>query len=423
MRVLLAFDSFKDTMSAAELCQTVADSLTALCGGSIDKDEGAPIFHAIPFSDGGEGFLQSYEKSLDLQRVKVNVLDPLGRPIVAEYGLKPEDHVAVIEMARASGIELVPECERNPLKTTSYGTGQLIYHALQHSDVNTVVLGIGSSATNDLGLGCLQALGWQFLAGDKILSAPITGADLSHITSMQLPEKTATFLSELIASHKTIRIACDVDNVLLGPNGAAARYGPQKGASPTDCAALDTAAAHIVSNVMKTAREVVEQPGMGAAGGIAAGLKLAHIPVALVPGSQLMWETLRCEEVLQSCQLVVSGEGRLDPTSLQGKVLTQVWKAAHRNGVPCAFICGDITPEMQEDAPWDSVIPSAEQAQERGAQHSGRMKPWKLCGLSQIVGKDQAMQHAQRSLQLSIQSCFAHWYDDLLQEHHEREMH
>ena len=322
MRVLLAFDKFKDALGAPEACAAAARALAASRPDwTVDS---------CPLADGGEGFGAILTAAVGGENLPATVTGPRGNPAAGRVGLVAYDRipepahallrltdvgcgtrVAVIEMASASGLALLPPGERDLWHTTTTGTGELMRLAVEQGAA-AIVLGIGGSATNDLGLGALEALGLEFLAADGRRVSPPVPARWSEVVRIG---------GKLTPVLPPIRIACDVTNPLLGPRGAAATYGPQKGLRPADLARLDHEAARLallLCGYFSRSDELMEVPGSGAAGGISFGL-MAAADAELLPGFDLVSAWLDLEARLERADVVITGEGRFDDSSLQGK--------------------------------------------------------------------------------------------------------
>ena len=325
MNILFAFDSFKGCLTSAEACAAAALG--------IRLDDTA---RCLPVSDGGEGLVDVLVAATAGHRVPCRVHDPLFRPLDASFGVSGDGLTAFVEVAAASGLPLVPEALRNPLRTTSFGTGELLRAALDHG-ARRIVLGLGGSATNDAGLGLLQALGFRLLdAHGETLLDGATGSDLASVASIVPPADLPPF--ELVAP-------CDVSAPLCGPCGAAHVFAPQKGASPADVALLD-AGLRSIANVFAAFAPGFSPaaPGCGAAGGIGAGI-LACLGARLVPGIDLVFETIGLDDALRTADWVVTGEGRSDAQTLMGKLPSGIAARARRAGVPVALLSGGIADE------------------------------------------------------------------------------
>lgn len=325
MRVVIAPDSFKESLSAREVAEAIAAGWRAM----RPDDE----LLLVPIADGGEGTVDALVTAAGGWIAHETVTGPMGEPVRAAYGVLSAGPTAVVEMAAASGLALVPVEARDPLVATSRGTGELLLAASCVKDVAKIVIGIGGSATNDGGAGFAQALGYRLLdeAGNEL---PPGGAALAALAKIEAPEVPLN-LPELV-------VACDVNNPLCGPHGASAIYGPQKGASPAQVAQLDAALAHyadVVEEFLGHAYRAV--PGAGAAGGMGFAL-MAFAGATLRPGIAIVAELTRLEEQLALCDLVITGEGRADAQSLMGKAVGGVLGMAVKQGKPVAVLAGAL---------------------------------------------------------------------------------
>ena len=330
MRLLLAPDAFKGCLSAAEVCGALAEGIRRVLPEARIR--------AIPLADGGEGTTEALVAATGgwLQTVTVTGPLPAERPRVeAQLGWLGESR-AVLEMASASGLPLVSPERRNPLHTTSYGTGELIAAAL-NGGARHLILGLGGSATNDLGAGMAQALGVRFLGADgRPIEEPLSGGRLMEVTALE-----CSGVHPGLAACR-LEVACDVDNPLLGPMGATAVYGPQKGATPAIAAVLEAGLAHLIDLLEDaTGRRVRERPGAGAAGGMGAML-LALGSGELCPGIELVLAASGFTAALAEADLVLTGEGRVDAQTARGKTISGVARAAAAAGVPVVVIAGEI---------------------------------------------------------------------------------
>lgn len=324
MNIVIAPDSFKESLNAMAVADAIATGL-------------AMVFPAaqlvkIPMADGGEGSAATMIAALGGQLMPVSVTDPIGRPVIAHYGLSPDGHTGIIEMAASSGLHLLHPDERDPLTSSSRGMGETIVAALDRG-VKALVLCIGGSATNDGGLGLLQALGIRFLdvGGQELGPGGMALLRLHRIDTEGLDPRLA---------NCRIDIACDVDNPLLGPNGAAAIFGPQKGAGPDDVRRLDEALGHYASVVKHTLGiDVAERPGAGAAGGMGAAL-MAFLNGQLRPGHEVIAEAVQLAQHIASADVVITGEGRIDGQTIFGKTPIGVAKLAKQYGKPVIAIAG-----------------------------------------------------------------------------------
>jgi len=326
MKVAVAPDSFKESLTAREACDAIAAGIRA-----VRSD--AEIV-CVPMADGGEGTVEAMVAATGGELLSERVEGPLGEPVVAPYGILGGGETAVIEMAAASGLPLVPPEKRNPLKTTTRGTGMLIRAALERG-AKRIILGIGGSATVDGGAGMAEVLGVRLLDRD---GRPIGrgGEALGRLESVdlsQVPEgaRRAEFL-----------VACDVRNPLLGSHGAARVYGPQKGATPNMVEVLEANLARFASVIERDlGKSVSNEPGAGAAGGLGAGL-IAFLDATLKPGIELVVEAVGLRQKIKGCDLVFTGEGRLDGQSAFGKTPMGVGRAAKESGVPAIALVGSI---------------------------------------------------------------------------------
>jgi len=289
---------------------------------------------SVPMADGGEGTVQSLIDGLGGGFISREVQDPLGRPVTAVYGIT-DNGIAVIEMAQASGLTILSKNERNPLYTSTYGTGQLIIDALDRG-AREFIIGIGGSATNDGGAGMAQALGYQLLDkfGNELTRGGGALSDLAHIVVSGADAR--------IGECK-FKVACDVDNPLTGPNGASAIFGPQKGATPEKVELLDIALARLAYIMEEDmGRSVANIPGSGAAGGLGAGC-LAFLNAELKKGVDIVIEATGLDGKIEGSALVITGEGCTDSQTLSGKTVYGVTDLAKRMGVPAIVISGSLS--------------------------------------------------------------------------------
>ena len=285
----------------------------------------------FPLADGGDGFSQIVHHYFGTTTVAAQTTDPLGRSIVAKYQYSSSNNTAFIEMASASGLALLTQSERNPYKTSTYGTGLLIRDAITRGATH-IILGIGGSATTDGGIGMADALGYMFLDSEGDPLEPC-GENLSLINEITFPE--SDFLESI-----QFTIACDVKNPLIGQNGAAFVYGPQKGATPEQVKKLDEGLAHLDTLFMKFfGRSVAEIPGAGAAGGLGAGCEI-FLGARLIPGTEYIIDFIELEKHIAEAEMVITGEGMLDAQSVEGKVVGQVASIAKKYQKPVHVICG-----------------------------------------------------------------------------------
>lgn len=326
MKIVIAPDSFKESLSAAGVASALARGLRqALPTAEILE---------CPLGDGGEGTLDAVLAATGGEVREARVTGPLGESATARWGWLAEQRTAFVEMASASGLELVPRARRDVRVATSRGTGELLHAALD-AGAERLVLAIGGSATNDGGAGLLQALGVRLLDRQGQVLGP-GGAALSSLASLDV-----TDLHPRLAAVEVV-IAADVDNPLCGPQGASQIFGPQKGASPEQVRELDAALAHFARVTAATlGRDVSEQPGAGAAGGVGFAA-LAFLQATFRPGIEVVAELVGLEEALRGADLAVTGEGRLDGQTLRGKTPAGVLRLAQRHGIPVVAVAGSL---------------------------------------------------------------------------------
>lgn len=323
MKFLLAPDKFRGSLTAYEVCQAMSEGIREV----IPKAE----IVVLPMADGGEGTAEILTINAGGKMYKAHVSDPLGRTIAAEYGLSANGKTAFIEMATASGLRLLSSEERNPLKTTTFGTGELIIKAVQQG-ADHIILGIGGSATTDGGIGMAAAMGWQFLDAEG-RALPPTGESMVNIHQI-LPPIQPTDLS--------VEVACDVTAPLYGTDGAALLYGPQKGADAEKVAQLEAGLQHLARVVERDfGVDIALVPGTGAAGGLGFGA-LFFLKAALKEGVKIVMEQTRFETHLNDTDLVLTGEGKIDGQTLQGKLIAGIAGAAQKRNIPVAALCGAL---------------------------------------------------------------------------------
>ncbi|MCP4314069.1 MAG: glycerate kinase [Bacteroidetes bacterium] len=331
MNILIAPDSFKDCMRALE----VAEALSR----GIEKVIPHVRIRVIPMADGGEGTVESVIDATGGQMEKVTVRDPLMRTIPSFYGISGDGSTAVIEMAAASGLELLEQRERNPWLTSTCGTGELIAHALDKG-CRKIMLGIGGSATNDCGMGMARALGVEFLDGEGNL-VPHGGGALKEVRQIRMEG-----LDPRIGETE-IRVACDVTNPLTGPDGASYVYGPQKGADRSMVERLDKNLARFAELVKdQLGRSIDRVPGAGAAGGLGGGL-MAFLGARLVKGFDMVAEICGLEEAISGTGLVITGEGKLDSQTRFGKTPFGVAQLAQKYEKPVIGVAGTLEPGFE----------------------------------------------------------------------------
>ncbi len=330
MKIVVAPDSFKGTLTAVEVAACIRRGL----GRVLPEAE----IVELPLADGGEGFVETMVAATGGAIEMVEVEDPLGRPIQAHFGMLPGRRTAVIEMASASGLPLLEPAERNPLRTSTYGTGQLVHAALDRG-ARHILLGIGGSATVDGGLGMASALGVKFF-DEQGVEIGKTGGDLAELSSIDARSRDSRL------RDTRVEVACDVDNPLTGERGAAAVFGPQKGATPDMVERLDSDLARLARVIQRDLGvEVDTVPGAGAAGGLGAGL-LAFLGARLRSGVTLVLDHVGFEKVVAGADLVITGEGRLDGQTLHGKLPAGVARSAAALGCPTLALAGALADEL-----------------------------------------------------------------------------
>lgn len=326
MRILIAPDSFKDALPAAEVCHAIAAGLR------IGHPEAT--FREFPMADGGEGALAVLSWHLGLRPTAIDAVDALRRPLRASYGIAEDGRTAIVEMATTAGLELLSDTERDAGATTTYGTGLMIIDAAMRG-VERIVLAIGGSATTDAGIGIAAASGWQFLdaSGREV---PPVGNSLSSIERVVPTPHSPSF---------TVDVMCDVDNPLYGPQGAAWMYGAQKGADAATMARLDAGLRHLATKLGRL--DAAEQPGAGAAGGVGFGA-VVFLKAQLHRGIDVIMDLTRFDAALTATDLVICGEGHLDAQTLRGKLIHGICQRARRFNIPVIALCGRISASREQ---------------------------------------------------------------------------
>lgn len=325
-KIVVASDSFKGSLSSLEVAESAGKAIHAV----FPECE----VRMFPVADGGEGTVDALVDAMEGKLIRCRVHDPLMRIIDASYGILGDGKTAVIEMAAASGLTLVPLEQRNPLLTTTYGTGELIRDALSRG-CDRFLIGIGGSATNDAGTGMLQALGFRFLdrAGNELGQG---GQILEEICSIDHSQVVPQL------QNTVFTIACDVNNPFSGENGAAWIYARQKGADEPMIRRLDNGLKHFARVILETEQKDIDRiPGAGAAGGLGGGF-LAFLRATLKPGIQMVLETLRFDEQIRGADLLITGEGRMDRQTGMGKTPAGILEAGKKQGIPVIAIGGSI---------------------------------------------------------------------------------
>lgn len=327
MKIIIAPDSYKESLTAMDVAIAIEKGFKQVL----------PDAHYVklPMADGGEGTVQSMVDATGGTIIEHTVSGPLGQPVCGFFGLLGEGKTAVIEMAAASGLHLVTPDQRNPLITTTFGTGELIKAALDHG-VEHIIVGIGGSATNDGGIGMAQALGIKLLdaQGNALGYGGGELAKLATIDCSQLDPRLA---------QVRLEVACDVDNPLCGTKGASAVFGPQKGATPEMVKILEENLAHYAAIIkQQLGADVRDMAGAGAAGGMGAAL-LGLLNAELRPGIEIVMDAVRLDEIVADADLVITGEGRIDSQTIHGKTPIGVARTAKKHGVPVIGIAGCLS--------------------------------------------------------------------------------
>ncbi|MCA1021111.1 glycerate kinase [Halobacillus litoralis] len=333
MKIIVAPDSFKGSMSSAEACEAVKQGLQA---GSSTVD-----VQSIPMADGGEGTVEALMQMFDGELIEETVHDPLGRTMTASYGWIPEERMAVIETASASGLPLLNEAERNPLQASTYGTGELAEAAIEKG-AETIILGLGGSATVDAGSGFFQALGVQYVDEDGN-ELHMNGRELGRVADV----KTDAFKQRVKGVEW--RIASDVSNPLLGREGAVTIFGPQKGADESCLAELEAGMTRYAAVIEQhTGRTVRDKHGSGAAGGFGFSLFSLLDEYHVESGFEMIAELGKLEEQIAGADLVITGEGKVDAQSLYGKGPIGLSRLAKKHQVPCVAFAGMMEGDLSE---------------------------------------------------------------------------
>lgn len=321
MQYLICPDKFKGSLSSLEVAQAIQ--------AGIRKFDSNAAIKLFPLADGGDGFSTVIQHYCNTKTLIVKTVDPLMRPLQASYEMDLPSKTAYIELAAASGLVLLREEERNPLYTSTYGTGLMIQDALEKG-ATKIVLGLGGSATNDGGIGILSALGWTLLNEEQSILNPV-GKSLQHLSKLLPPENKINF--QLV-------LACDVSNPLIGLNGAAHVYGAQKGAEPATIEILDKGLSHL-GKLLQSIQPSFKpnEPGMGAAGGTPAAL-VALYQATIISGIEILLEMSALEKSISRESVLITGEGKFDDQSLQGKVVGSIAQLGSKHNIPVYVCCG-----------------------------------------------------------------------------------
>lgn len=332
MKVVIAPDSFKGCLLSADVARAIADGVRAASA------EAETV--VVPLADGGEGTVQALVEATGGTYVSRTVEGPLGEPVEAVFGMLGDGHTAVVEMAAASGLPLVPEDKRDPTLTSTYGTGELIRAAL-NLGARQIIVGIGGSATTDGGCAMAQALGVEFYDKQGQRIERVTGGRLQDVAHIDMSRR-----DERVEGLR-VRVACDVDNPLYGPEGAARVYSPQKGATPEQVELLDAGLKHLAEVIRKDVGvDVANMPGAGAAGGLGAGL-VAFLGASLERGVRIVVEAVGLAEKMRGADLAITGEGKIDKQTAYGKTPAGVVEVAKPLGVPVVALGGSVATETR----------------------------------------------------------------------------
>jgi glycerate kinase len=332
MKILIAPQGFKGSLKSHE-------AAGAMAGGVKSARPDAEVV-ILPISDGGEGTVRAMVAATGGRLYSANVTGPLGDEVEADWGILGDNATAVIEMAAASGLNLVPQDRLDPMAATTFGTGELIRAALE-AGCRRLIIGLGDSATTDGGAGMAAALGVSFLDANG-LPVPRGGAGLSRLAHIEMSGRY------YLVAHSTITGACDVTNPLFGPEGAAYVYGPQKGATPDMIARLDSGLRNLAIIIERDMGvRVGDMPGAGAAGGLGAGL-VAFLGASLQPGIDIILDCIHFDEYLAGIDLVLTGEGRIDRQTPRGKTVAGIARRAKRIGKPVIAFAGELGSGYQD---------------------------------------------------------------------------
>lgn len=328
MKIVIAPDSFKENLTSLEVASEIEAGLKRVWPDAE--------YVKVPMADGGEGTVQSLVDATGGQIITCEVTGPLGDKVQASYGLLGDATIAVIEMAEASGLPLVPKDQRDPLRATTFGTGELIADAINRG-VKEIIIGIGGSATNDAGAGFAQALGARFHnAGGVPITEPLGGGRLAEVAAIDMTQANPGL------NRVRISVACDVTNPLCGENGASHIYGKQKGATPEMIEQLDKNLEHFARIIKRDLfADIADEPGAGAGGGMGAGL-MAFTNATLKRGVELVVSHTGLEKHLKGADLAITGEGRVDSQTAFGKTPSGVAAVARKLGVPVVAIGGGL---------------------------------------------------------------------------------
>lgn len=334
-KIIIATDSFKDSLDAPEVCQAIRRG--------IKKAVPRALIHTLPLGDGGEGTARLLAQAMQAEWISTQVEDPLGRPIRAGYGWLEPAKTAYLDMAEASGLQHLASSARDPFRTHTFGFGQLLKHALAKG-AKKLIIGIGGSATSEGGMGMAIAFGYQFFdeKGKELLPG---GKQLNNIHRISPPEQHP------VPEDCEVSILCDVNHPLYGPQGAAAVFAPQKGASPNQIKVLDKGLRQLAVRIQRDLHiDVHHLAGGGAAGGLGAGL-VAFARGVLRPGIDHILELVDFENFIQGADVLITGEGKLDAQTGGGKLIQGICRKAAEKNIPVIALCGSLEvspPEIQK---------------------------------------------------------------------------
>jgi glycerate 2-kinase len=377
MKILIAPDKFKGTLTAGDAARNIAKGLLdVLIDAQID---------IVPMADGGEGTAEAICDARDCSWLECTAHDPLGREIDARYGWIDQEKLAVMEMSESAGMRRLSESERDPIRATTFGVGEMILDAIKRG-ANEIIIGLGGSATNDGGFGVARALGFQFLGNEKELTGAVT--EVEQLTEIILPEKVVGALvssahpndrrlSEPPLQHvlPTIIAAVDVKNPLLGENGATRVFGPQKGASESDLDKLERALTNLADIVAKRfGFDYRGQAGAGAAGGLGFAL-LSFCGATIRPGFEVVAQAVGLEAKMKDADLVITGEGSLDRQSLEGKTPVGVARLARKLGKPVFAVVGRASDDREVREIFDGIYQNARprMSQQENMKHAAEL--------------------------------------------------
>jgi glycerate kinase len=348
-KIVIASDSFKGSLTSLEVAEAAAKGIASVLPECVAI--------CMETADGGEGTSEALAKALGARKTGTWVHDPLGRIIKAEYGIAEikGTKTAVMEMSKASGLPLLAPEERNPLNTSTYGTGEMILDALEKG-CRRFLIGIGGSATNDAGAGMLEALGFRFFDTEGRQMAGLCGGNIGRIGRIEAPS---------IQMEAEFTIACDVDTPFCGPEGAAAVFGPQKGATPESIAFLEDGMLNLRRIIIRECGiDLLEVKGSGAAGGLGGAFK-AFLNARLSKGIDMVLDAIGFDQAIQDADLIITGEGKIDSQTSKGKVISGITERARKHGIPVIAIAGicDIDEEQARQLGLTAAFPTGPRPQ------------------------------------------------------------